>query len=102
MAYSFTNTGILFLLCCLTSTLALDGGQVTHEDFCYEEEYCGPQSDDWPGECKSGQRQSPIDFPFAPHLHTQYVELEFNNRYCGHGKFLNIILVRINTSKNSI
>lgn len=77
---------IVFLMCFSTLSLGLDNGQITHEEFCYEEKSCGPESDDWPGECKEGGHQSPIDLPFVPHRHTRHVELEFNDQYCSNGK----------------
>lgn len=88
MSFAFDTKVILFLLLCFTYTLGLDNGKITHEEFCYEEKSCGPESNDWPGECKVGQSQSPIDLPYEPHRHTRHVELEFNDQYCNNGKLL--------------
>lgn len=76
---------ILFQWIC-TPSLGLDNGLITHEEFCYEDKSCGPDSADWAGQCH-GSRQSPIDLPSVPHRHTRRVELEFNDQYCNNGKF---------------
>ncbi|CAG7683100.1 unnamed protein product [Allacma fusca] len=34
------------------------------EEFCYHRKECGPTSDEWPGVCQTGMRQSPIDINF--------------------------------------
>lgn len=78
---------IVFLMCLCTPSLGLDNGQITHEDFCYEDESCGPKSKDWPGQCQQGERQSPIDLPYVPQRHTRHVKLEFNDRYYSDGRF---------------
>lgn len=78
---------LLLLLNWCTLSVALDNGQITQMDFCYEDETCGPESEDWKGQCKTGSLQSPINLPFVTHRHSRRVELEFNDFYCNDGRF---------------
>ncbi|XP_037043405.1 putative carbonic anhydrase 3 [Bradysia coprophila] len=73
---------VIFLIWLASPSLGLDNGQITHEEFCYEDYSCGPMSADWSGQCQSGERQSPIDLPYIPHRHNRHVDLEFNDLYC--------------------
>jgi hypothetical protein len=63
------------------------------EKFCYEGEVCGPQSDLWPGECKTGFNQSPIDLKIEslPKKGT----LRFNEGYKSNGNLVNLKFLQI-------
>jgi len=52
-------------------------------DFCYEKENCGPDSERWGGECKTGHHQSPIDLvPVSGSADPRtFVSLTFNDMY---------------------
>lgn len=87
MAHKINFNVVLLVIWLISPSLAVDNGLITHEDFCYEDESCGPESDDWGSQCQRGERQSPIDLPYIPHRHNRHVKLEFNDFYCSDGNF---------------
>lgn len=54
MIYKIDSKTILLLIWSCTPSLGLDNGLITQEEFCYEDKSCGPESDDWGGQCQTG------------------------------------------------
>lgn len=61
-------------------------------EFCYTGK-CGPDTDFWGGECKTGQHQSPIDLSITTQVKTSITKatLDFNAGYSSNGMFYLIL-----------
>lgn len=86
MQHANIITLFVLLLNCLC-ILSVGWYSANSAEFCYEDPSCGPNSDAWGGQCKTGSKQSPIDLPFAFDRIAKSVQLDFNEYYYNDGKF---------------
>ncbi|XP_037049549.1 putative carbonic anhydrase 3 [Bradysia coprophila] len=72
---------LLILLLNCVCVLSVGMYSTNSAKFCYEKASCGPNSNAWGGECKTGTKQSPIDLPYVSSRSMRRVKLEFTKYY---------------------
>jgi len=63
------RVALFFLFIAATSVFEVSEVQAV---FCYDEETCNQESSEWPGVCKTGENQSPINLPSGLAIRLRY------------------------------